>query len=125
MAADIPSARQKTLGSDKNYDTKGRVAELRQIGVTPHVAQNTARPGGSAIDGHTTRHEGRASSSCAARERERCVWPERDRLQPDPPGQPDRTSDGGVMSRWLHRGVTMQQRSGSPNSTVPTKNTAA
>ena len=24
--------------------------------VTPHVAQNTARPGGSAIDGRTTRH---------------------------------------------------------------------
>jgi len=26
--------------------------------VTPHVSQNTKRPGGSAIDGRTIRHEG-------------------------------------------------------------------
>jgi len=29
---------------------------MRRIGVTPHVAQNTARSGGSAIYGRTTRH---------------------------------------------------------------------
>ena len=28
------------------------------MNVTPHVSQNTKRPGGSAIDGRTTRHEG-------------------------------------------------------------------
>ena len=47
-----------TLGGDKNYDTQGCVAELRAAGVTPHVAQNTTRRGGSAIDGRTTRHPG-------------------------------------------------------------------
>ena len=47
--------------------TKGFVAEMRRIGVTPHVAQNTARPGGSAIDGRTTRHEGYAQSINARR----------------------------------------------------------
>jgi len=47
-----------TLGGDKNYDTQGCVAELRAVGVTPHVAQNTTRRGGSAIDGRTTRHPG-------------------------------------------------------------------
>ena len=57
MAAEIPGAHRKTLGADKNYDTKGMVADLRWIGVAPHVAQNTARPGGSAIDGRTTRHK--------------------------------------------------------------------
>jgi transposase len=67
MAAAIPGAHKKTLGADKNYDTKGMVAELRRIGVTPHVAQNTARPGGSAIDGRTTRHEGYAQSINARR----------------------------------------------------------
>jgi hypothetical protein len=36
------------------------VADLRWIGVTPHVAQNTARSGGSAIDGRTTCHKGYA-----------------------------------------------------------------
>ncbi len=67
MAADLPGAPKKTLGADKTYDTKGMVAELRRLGVTPHVAQNTARPGGSAIDGRTTRHEGYAQSINARR----------------------------------------------------------
>jgi hypothetical protein len=67
MAADIPGAHQKTLGVDKNYDTKGMFAELRRNGVTPHVAQNTVRPSGSAIDGRTTRHERYAQSIHARR----------------------------------------------------------
>ncbi len=50
MAADCPGARQKTIGADTNYDTKGVVAEMRRLGVTPNVPQNTARSGGSAID---------------------------------------------------------------------------
>ncbi len=60
MAADLAGAHQKTVGADKNYDTKGFVAEMRWLGVTPHMAQNSARIGGSAIDGC-------ASSNCAAR----------------------------------------------------------
>jgi hypothetical protein len=67
MVAAIPGAHKKTLGADKNYDTKGMVAEFRRIGVTPHVAQNTARSGGSAIDGRTTRHESYAKSINARR----------------------------------------------------------
>jgi transposase len=51
-----------TLGADKNYDTQGCVAQLRDAGVTPHVAQNTGRRGGSALDGRTTRHPGYALS---------------------------------------------------------------
>jgi transposase len=47
----------KTLGGDKNYDTKDCVAALRALGVTPHVAQNTSGRR-SAIDGRTTRHPG-------------------------------------------------------------------
>ena len=63
----LPGAHRKTLGADKNYDTKGMVADLRWNGVTPHVAQNTARSGGSAIDGRTTRHEGYGKSINARR----------------------------------------------------------
>ncbi len=48
----------RTLGSDKNYDTAECVADQRVRGVTPHVAQNTGRKGGSTIDGRTTRHPG-------------------------------------------------------------------
>ena len=47
-----------TVGADKAYDTKGFVQACRDIDVTPHVAQNIKRTGGSAIDGRTTRHVG-------------------------------------------------------------------
>jgi len=50
--------RRKTLGADKGYDTKDFVAVMGALNVTAHVAQNTARRGGSAIDERTTRHEG-------------------------------------------------------------------
>jgi transposase len=49
--------RPKTLGADKNYDTRACVAAMRQRRVTPHVAQNTSGRR-SAIDGRTTRHPG-------------------------------------------------------------------
>ncbi len=51
----------RTLGGDKGYDTRDCVADLRQRGVTPHVAQNT-KGRSSAIDGRTTRHPGYAIS---------------------------------------------------------------
>ncbi len=50
-----------TLGSDKGFDTRDFVAELREINVTPHLAQN-ASGRRSAIDGRTTRHPGYAIS---------------------------------------------------------------
>jgi transposase len=54
--------RRRTLGADKGYDTFEFVNLMRELGTTPHVTQNVARPGGSAIDGRTTRHEGYAKS---------------------------------------------------------------
>jgi transposase len=50
-----------TLGADKAYDAASHIANLRAIGVTPHVAQNTTNRR-SAIDGRTTRHGGYAIS---------------------------------------------------------------
>jgi len=52
-----------TVGEDKAYDTADHVANLRQIDVTPHVAQNdtltkTGKNRRSAIDKRTTRHDG-------------------------------------------------------------------
>jgi transposase len=54
--------RQRTVGADKAYDTHGLVEVLRALDVTPHVAQNLKRRGGSAIDARTTRHPGYATS---------------------------------------------------------------
>ena len=50
--------RPKTLGGDKGYDTRQCVKDMRDRGVTPHVAQRTH----SAVDGRTTRHSGYAVS---------------------------------------------------------------
>jgi transposase len=50
-------ARHVTLGGDKGYDTRAFVEALRELKVTPHVAQNNSNRR-SAIDGRTTRHEG-------------------------------------------------------------------
>ena len=58
-------ARRRTLGADKGYDTHDLIEVTRAIGVTPHVTQNLARPGGSAIDARTTRHEAYAMSQHA------------------------------------------------------------
>src|SRR6185312_8746427 len=51
-------SRRITAGADKAYDTRDHVADLRANGITPHVAQNLGRRGGSSIDARTTRHKG-------------------------------------------------------------------
>ena len=58
MAERVDGTERITLAADKGYDTKDFVSEMRGMNVTPHVSQNTKRPGGSAIDGRTTRHDG-------------------------------------------------------------------
>jgi transposase len=65
----------RTLAADKAYDTREFVAECRKLGVTPHVAQNIARVGGSAIDARTTRHAGyRVSQRIRKRIEEAFGW---------------------------------------------------
>jgi transposase len=54
-------AQRITVGGDKGFDTQDFVAEMREINVTPHVAQNN-HGRRSAIDGRTTRHPGYAVS---------------------------------------------------------------
>ena len=58
----LAGSRRITLGGDKGYDTREFVASCRELKVTPHVAQNLTRPGGSALDARTTRHQGYAVS---------------------------------------------------------------
>jgi transposase len=61
-----------TVGGDKGYDTAEFVDQCRHMNVTPHVAQNTARPGGSAIDARTTRHAGYDRSQKKRKRIEEC-----------------------------------------------------
>jgi len=53
--------RRVPVGGDKGYDVHEFVADVRDLGVTPHVAQNH-RNRRSAIDARTTRHVGYESS---------------------------------------------------------------
>ena len=61
MVVDIPNLGRVTLGGDKNYDTADLVEALRELNITPHVAQNDTNRR-SAIDARTTRHPGYAIS---------------------------------------------------------------
>ena len=57
--------RRRTVGADKCFDTREFVGVTRELGFTPHITQNIARNGGSAIDGRTTRHTSDAKSQHA------------------------------------------------------------
>ena len=72
MMERLPGTQPLTVGGDKGFDTRGFVAECRHLRVTPHVAQNLGRPGGSAIDGRTTRHPGYAVSQRKRKRIEEC-----------------------------------------------------
>jgi len=72
MLEQVPGDGQITVGGDKGFDTQQFVAECRHMNVTPHVAQNTNRAGGSAIDARTTRHSGYAISQKKRKRIEEC-----------------------------------------------------
>jgi transposase len=81
------SARRRTLGADKGYDSADFVADLRRARVTPHVAQKARH---SAIDGRTTRHEGYAlSQRCRKKIEEPFGW----------------AKTVGGIAQTVHRGV--------------------
>jgi transposase len=76
MLAARPRRAGMTVGADKGYDTADFVMELRELGITPHVAQNAYDTGRtrrrSAIDGRTIRHPGYAVSQRARKRIEEC-----------------------------------------------------
>jgi transposase len=53
------AAHAVTVGGDKGFDVPSFVAQVRALGITPHVAQKAKY---TAIDGRTTRHQGYAIS---------------------------------------------------------------
>ena len=62
MLQAVGGSRRITVAGDKGYDNAGFVAGCRALNVTPHVAQNERRPGGSALDLRTTSWPGYAVS---------------------------------------------------------------
>lgn len=72
MLEQIPGDHRITVGGDKGFDTAEFVTECRHMNVTPHVARNTGRRGGSAIDDRTTRHPGYAVSQRKRKRIEEC-----------------------------------------------------
>jgi hypothetical protein len=57
MAEKLPGRGRVTLGADKGYEQREFIDELRQMEITPHVAQNQSRRR-SRVDRRTTRHSG-------------------------------------------------------------------
>ncbi len=55
-------SRRITVGADKNFDTQDFVNDLRDLKVTPHVAQNITVQRGSRVDGRTITQPGYAIS---------------------------------------------------------------
>ena len=72
MLEQIAGEHPVTVAGDKGFDTREFVSECRHMRVTPHVAQNDGRPGGSAIDQRTTRHEGYRISQRKRKRIEEC-----------------------------------------------------
>jgi len=72
MLEQLPGQQRLTVGGDKGFDTANFVAECRHMQITPHVAQNDTRPGGSAIDARTTRHVGYRLSQRKRKRIEEC-----------------------------------------------------
>jgi len=90
MLEQIPRRKRITAGGDKGFDTRDFVQQCRNLGVTPHVAQNHKRWGGSAIDGRTTRHAGYALSQKKRKRIEECFgW----------------LKDIALLRKLRHRGV--------------------
>ena len=90
MLEQLPGANRITVGADKGYDTRGFVAECRHLKVTPHVAMNTGRRGGSAIDQRTARHAGYEVSQKKRKRIEECFgW----------------MKDIALMRKMKHRGL--------------------
>ncbi|MCS6954472.1 MAG: IS5 family transposase [Bryobacteraceae bacterium] len=59
MAREIPGGTKRvTLAGDKGYDTREFVEQMKELKVTPHVAQNDSGGRRSAVDERTTRHAG-------------------------------------------------------------------
>jgi transposase len=72
MLEQIPGDGRITVGGDKGFDTAEFVEQCRHMHVTPHVAQNDGRRGGSAIDARTTRHAGYEMSQRKRKRIEEC-----------------------------------------------------
>jgi DDE family transposase len=72
MLQEVPGIGRVTVGGDKGFDTADFVRECRNLRMTPHVAQNLTRRGGSAIDGRTTRHSGYRISQKKRKRIEEC-----------------------------------------------------
>src|SRR5215469_522032 len=72
MLEKVPGIGRVTVCGDKGFDTADFVRECRNLHMTPHVAQNLKRRGGSAIDSRTTQHTGYAISQKKRKRIEEC-----------------------------------------------------
>ena len=73
LLAELPGEQRKPVGGDKGYDTFDFVKACRSMKITPHMAMNDTRPGGSALDVRTTGHAGYAIGQRQRKKVEDCL----------------------------------------------------
>jgi hypothetical protein len=95
-----PGSQRLTLGADKAYDVHEFVDDLRDLNVTPHIAQNTTNRS-SAIDARTTRHPGsRSVSKNVSEPRSRSAGPRRSAGSPGRCCAVPHAWDSSSSSQW-------------------------
>ena len=72
MLQDVPGSERVSVGGVKSFDTAEFIRECRNMRVTPHMAQNLTRRGGSALDGRTTQQAGYGISQKKRKRIEEC-----------------------------------------------------
>jgi hypothetical protein len=117
LVAGRAGRRPITVGADRAYDAAEFVAELRELGATPHVAQNTARRR-SAIDRRTTRHTGYRLSQRARPNRGGVrLGQDHRRAAPD---QIPRSRPSALALHPRHRGLQPDPPAQTPGNTAVT-----
>jgi hypothetical protein len=107
--------RRLTLGADKGYDTEDFVGSMRDLNVTPHVAQNITKHRGSRIDARTVCHSRlrhRPAPAQARRGDLRLAEGVRRRSQAALPGAETESTVGGTGHGSLQPGPNQQPDGG-------------
>jgi hypothetical protein len=74
LGTELSSSQKQTRASTVFEPRCFRRIPHLSAGITPHVAQNHKRRGGSAIDGRTTRHSGYGISQSKEEANRRMFW---------------------------------------------------
>ena len=102
MLANKPAWKRVTLGGDRGYDTRGFVAALRELNVTPHVARNDTNRSSAIRTDPSSRNPQRIVRTCQRRNHQIASQPTALSRRPEPNRLTrPKISDGSEGARGL------------------------